>query len=57
MEVSPVTKLNKQSTVDYKSLGSSYQLADNSSRNDLTCDLTRSHGEECTLQMQISDTN
>uniref|UniRef100_A0A3B4GQ10 Glutathione hydrolase n=1 Tax=Pundamilia nyererei TaxID=303518 RepID=A0A3B4GQ10_9CICH len=36
MEASPKTKLNKQSTLGYKSFGSSNQLADGSSPSDLT---------------------
>lgn len=46
MEASPETKLNKQSTLGYRSFGSSNQLADGSSLSDLTCDLTKNHGEE-----------
>lgn len=46
MEASPEAKLNKQSALGYKSFGSSYQLADGSSPNDLTCDLAKKHGEE-----------
>lgn len=42
MEASPKTKLNKQSTLGYKSFGSSNQLADGSSPSDLT----KNHGEE-----------
>ncbi|XP_039467806.1 glutathione hydrolase 7 isoform X4 [Oreochromis aureus] len=57
MEASPEAKLNKQSTLGYKSFGSSYQLADGSSPNDLTCDLAKKHAPLHLKQLAPNGTN
>ncbi|XP_044206210.1 glutathione hydrolase 7-like [Thunnus albacares] len=49
MEVSPETKLNKQSTFSYKSFGDSSQSADGSSPSDFTCDSNKKHVEDADL--------
>nr|XP_004571956.1 glutathione hydrolase 7 [Maylandia zebra] len=57
MEASPKTKLNKQSTLGYKSFGSSNQLADGSSPSDLTCDLTKNYDPFHLKQLAPNGTN
>ncbi|XP_071350804.1 glutathione hydrolase 7-like isoform X2 [Trachinotus anak] len=43
MDVSPETKINKQSTSSYKSFADSFQLADGSSPSDFPCELNKNH--------------
>lgn len=50
MEVSPETKLNKQSTLGYKSFGGSSQLA----KGSLTSDFNKKHGEDTGKVMVFS---
>lgn len=50
MNVSPVTKLYKHPTSDYKSCAPSSHLANGSSGGDVTCDVNKNHGE--TMQVQ-----